>query len=76
MSENARPGFHTIEGTVSITADADLETLEQLKAAVDAHCPVLDMLRGAHHAHACQDRLKDTALLSIDNTTLTLVKTG
>ena len=40
-----RPGLHTIEGTASITADADLEALEQPKAAVDAHCPVLDMLK-------------------------------
>eukprot|EP00656_Telonema_subtile_P006991 TRINITY_DN13263_c0_g1_i2.p1 TRINITY_DN13263_c0_g1~~TRINITY_DN13263_c0_g1_i2.p1 ORF type:complete len:203 (-),score=51.21 TRINITY_DN13263_c0_g1_i2:232-840(-) len=41
----ARPGFHTIEGTVTITSEADLATLEQLKVAVDAHCPVLDMLK-------------------------------
>ena len=38
-------GLHTIEGTASITADADLEALEQPKAAVDAHCPVLYMLK-------------------------------
>ena len=38
-------GFHTITGTVTIDAPGTpLEALSQLKGAVDAHCPVLDML--------------------------------
>jgi hypothetical protein len=45
VSEDARPGFHTINGVVTIDSTADDAQLEQLKAAVDAHCPVLDMLR-------------------------------
>jgi uncharacterized OsmC-like protein len=45
VSEDAAPGFHTITGTVTIDAgDTELETLQALKGAVDAHCPVLDML--------------------------------
>ncbi len=41
----ARPGFSRIRGTVELTSSAPLAELERLRAAVDAHCPVLDMLR-------------------------------
>ena len=34
----------SIEGSVEIDADAPAEKIAALKAAVDAHCPVLDML--------------------------------
>ena len=44
VDESARPGFHKIEGTVTIDSDASDEQLAALKVAVDAHCPVLDML--------------------------------
>ena len=43
--ETVRPGFQRIEGTVSIESPATDEQLEQLKAVVDSHCPVLDMLQ-------------------------------
>jgi uncharacterized OsmC-like protein len=45
VSKDARPGFHKIEGTVSIESPANDDQLTQLKQAVDAHCPVLDMLQ-------------------------------
>ena len=45
VDESVRAGFSAIKGTVTITSDADKATLEQLKVAVDAHCPVLDALR-------------------------------
>jgi uncharacterized OsmC-like protein len=45
--EEARPGFYRIDGTVHIESTAPDEALQQLKAVVDAHCPVLDMLRNA-----------------------------
>ena len=44
VSDEARPGFHKIEGTVTLDLPAPEEALEQLKGAVDAHCPVLDIL--------------------------------
>lgn len=34
-----------IEGTFTVESPADTETIQQLKAAVDAHCPVKDMLQ-------------------------------
>eukprot|EP00438_Fugacium_kawagutii_P034541 Skav213831 [mRNA] locus=scaffold1987:778338:780005:+ [translate_table: standard] len=34
-----------IEGTFTVESPADTETIKQLKAAVDAHCPVKDMLQ-------------------------------
>lgn len=44
VDESVRAGFSAIKGTVTITSDADKATLDQLKVAVDAHCPVLDAL--------------------------------
>ncbi len=40
-----RPGFLWIEGKVAFDSPASAEQLAQLKEAVDAHCPVLDLLR-------------------------------
>lgn len=40
-----RPGFTGIRGSVHLDSPASLEELADLKAAVDAHCPVLDILR-------------------------------
>lgn len=34
-----------IEGTFTVESPADTETIKQLKDAVDAHCPVKDMLQ-------------------------------
>jgi putative redox protein len=44
VDDTVRAGFAAIRGTVHIDADASPSQLEQLKAMVDAHCPVLDML--------------------------------
>jgi uncharacterized OsmC-like protein len=43
--EDIRPGFQEITGTVSIDSSAGPEALARLKSLVDAHCPVLDLLR-------------------------------
>lgn len=39
-----RPGFREIRGTVTLRSPAPQAELERLKAHVDAHCPVLDLL--------------------------------
>jgi len=39
-----RPGFRAIRGTVKLDSPAPPAELERLKAHVDAHCPVLDLL--------------------------------
>jgi putative redox protein len=44
VDDTVRAGFQEIRGTVHIQSTAPREALEKLKAAVDAHCPVLDML--------------------------------
>ncbi len=40
-----RPGFREIRGSVRLDSPAPRSELERLKAHVDAHCPVLDLLR-------------------------------
>jgi len=45
VAEDVRPGFQKITGTVTVKSSASTEELEGLKAVVDAHCPVLDMLQ-------------------------------
>ncbi|CAK9048334.1 unnamed protein product [Durusdinium trenchii] len=45
VDESIRAGFNKIEGTFTVESPADTETIEKLKAAVDAHCPVKDMLQ-------------------------------
>ncbi|OGA57682.1 MAG: osmotically inducible protein OsmC [Betaproteobacteria bacterium RIFCSPLOWO2_12_FULL_65_14] len=44
-AEGVRPGFLWIQGEVSFDSPASPEELARLKQAVDAHCPVLDLLR-------------------------------
>lgn len=44
VDESVRPGFQAIRGTVTLESSAPPEELERLKAHVDAHCPVLDLL--------------------------------
>lgn len=44
VDETVRPGFQAIRGTVTLDSPASPEELERLKAHVDAHCPVLDLL--------------------------------
>eukprot|EP00913_Durusdinium_trenchii_P013646 g12813.t1 len=49
VDESIRAGFNKIEGTFTVESPADTETIEKLKAAVDAHCPVKDMLQAVEH---------------------------
>ncbi|HEY5899341.1 MAG TPA: OsmC family protein [Burkholderiales bacterium] len=44
-AEGVRPGFLWIEGKVAFDSTASADQLSKLKATVDAHCPVLDLLR-------------------------------
>jgi uncharacterized OsmC-like protein len=44
VDDAIRPGFQAIRGTVTLESPAPAEDLERLKAHVDAHCPVLDLL--------------------------------
>lgn len=44
VDEGVRPGFRSIRGTVSLDSPAPPEALKRLKAHVDAHCPVMDLL--------------------------------
>jgi putative redox protein len=45
IKDDVRSGFSGIRGTVTLISPADPEVLAKLKQIVDAHCPVLDMLR-------------------------------
>ncbi|HZZ22887.1 MAG TPA: OsmC family protein, partial [Roseiarcus sp.] len=42
---DVRPGFTGVEGTVTLKSSASSDELAKLKEVVDAHCPVLDILR-------------------------------
>ena len=46
VDESVRAGLNKIEGTYTVESPAETETIEQLKAVVDSHCPVKDMLQG------------------------------
>ena len=39
-----RPGYRHITGTVTLVSSAPAEQLEKLREAVNAHCPVLDII--------------------------------
>ncbi len=45
MEDGVRPGFRDIRATVEIDSPASPQDIERLKATVDLHCPVLDILR-------------------------------
>jgi len=45
VDEGVRPGFRDIQATVTIDSPANADDIERLKATVDRHCPVLDILR-------------------------------
>ena len=45
VDEKVRSGFTEVQGTVTLKSSASQEELAKLKAVVDAHCPVLDILR-------------------------------
>ncbi len=44
VDESVRPGYQAIKGTVHIVSSASEEQIEQLRGAVNAHCPVLDII--------------------------------
>ncbi len=44
VDESVRPGYQRLRGTVRLDSPADRATLERLQAAVNAHCPVLDIV--------------------------------
>jgi putative redox protein len=44
VDESVRPGYQNIRGTVNIESSAGEAELQKLRAVVDAHCPVLDIL--------------------------------
>ncbi|UCR88102.1 OsmC family protein [Mycetocola spongiae] len=45
IDETLRPGFSDIRINVTITGPESAERYAELKAAVDAHCPVLDLFQ-------------------------------
>ncbi len=45
VDDDVRAGFQDIRGTVELDSPASAEDLARLKQIVDAHCPVLDILR-------------------------------
>lgn len=47
VDAGARPGLEGLEIDVELESDASDAEIERLKRTVDAHCPVLDILRNA-----------------------------
>jgi uncharacterized OsmC-like protein len=45
VDDSVRAGFQNVRGTVRLTSSASDADLARLKAIVDAHCPVLDVLQ-------------------------------
>jgi putative redox protein len=45
VDQNVRPGFERITANVTLESPAPEADLKRLKDIVDAHCPVLDILR-------------------------------
>jgi uncharacterized OsmC-like protein len=45
VDDGVRPGFKDIHASVTIDSPASADDIERLKATVDRHCPVLDILR-------------------------------
>ncbi|MGD9539270.1 MAG: OsmC family protein [Alphaproteobacteria bacterium] len=44
VDDSVRPGYGAIRGTVTLESSADEATLQALRQAVNAHCPVLDIV--------------------------------
>ncbi len=44
VDDTVRPGYEGIHGTVELESSASEEDLHMLREAVNAHCPVLDIL--------------------------------
>ena len=47
VDDSVRPGFSAVRLTVNVTGPETDERYEQLHAAADAHCPVLDLFANA-----------------------------
>ena len=45
MKDGVRAGFDAVRGVVNLKSSAPAADLAKLKEVVDAHCPVLDILR-------------------------------
>ena len=45
VKDDVRAGFNAVRGTVNLKSSAPAAELAKLKEVVDAHCPVLDILR-------------------------------
>jgi len=45
VKDDVRAGFNGVRGVVNLKSSAPAADLAKLKEAVDAHCPVLDILR-------------------------------
>ena len=45
VKDGVRAGFNDVRGTVNLKSSAPAADLAKLKEVVDAHCPVLDILR-------------------------------
>jgi putative redox protein len=45
VKDGVRAGFNNVRGTVNLKSSASVADLAKLKEVVDAHCPVLDILR-------------------------------
>lgn len=51
VDPSVRPGFGDVSATVTLDSPAPETDLRRLKAAVDRHCPVLDILRNPTPVH-------------------------
>src|SRR5688572_31255286 len=45
LGDDVRPGFQTIDYTVHVDSDAPAQTLEEIRAAVEATSPMFDNVR-------------------------------
>ncbi len=59
LDPGARPGFRGLDIAVELDSDAPAEELDRLKRTVDAHCPVLDIIRNATPVIARTERQSD-----------------
>ncbi|WP_420416823.1 OsmC family protein [Pacificispira sp.] len=59
IDPGARPGFRGLDIQVELDSDAPAAELDRLKRTVDAHCPVLDIIRNATPVAARTHRQPD-----------------
>ena len=62
VDDSVRPGYVDIKGTVTLDSPASDDDLARLKAAVDAHCPVLDSLRNPTPVELTINHVQDGAI--------------